>query len=93
MSNYLRSLVQDELDNCAQAITDYLRSPMDFADELEHWTGRLNKATKALHELDHALYLTQSEWSTLRLLVEFHEGSEPPVNERDFEVLLAKLKG
>lgn len=34
MSNYLKALVSDELDACTQAITDYIRSPMDFADEL-----------------------------------------------------------
>lgn len=53
---------------------------------------------KALYELENVLHLTQSEWNTLKLLVEFHEGSysdgeEAPFNVRDFENLLAKLKG
>lgn len=102
MSNCIKSILMEELENCVEALVTY-QSDMTMDrktrdDELEVWVQRLARVKKALYEVENTLHLTQSEWFTLRMLVEFHEGSyedpaEAPFNTRDFESLLDKLQG
>lgn len=102
MSNCIKAILMEELETCVEALVTY-QSDMTMCrsereDELETWTQRLARVKKALFEVENALHLTQSEWFTLRKLVEFHEGSygtqeDAPFNTRDFEAILDKLQG
>jgi len=102
MSNCIKAILMEELETCVEALVTYQSDTtmhwLERDRELETWTQRLARVKKALFEVENALHLTQSEWSTLRMLVEFHEGSyedpsEAPFNTRDFEAILDKLRG
>lgn len=102
MSNCIRAILMEELETCVEALVTY-QSDVTMCqnkrdDELETWTQRLARVKKALFEVENALHLTQSEWFTLRMLIEVYEGSyatqeDAPFNIRDFENLLAKIRG
>lgn len=102
MSNSIKAILMEELETCVDALVVY-QSDMTMCrdereDELETWTQRLARVQKALFEVENTLHLTQSEWFTLRTLIEFHEGSfatqdDAPFNLRDHVALLDKLRG
>lgn len=103
MSNCIKAILMEELETCVEALVTYQSDlTMDRTkrdDELETWTQRLARVKKALFEVENALYLTQSEWNTLTLLVDYHNGSYDgeetgvPFSLRDFEAILDKLQG
>lgn len=102
MSNCIKAILMEELETCVEALVTH-QSDMTMGrakrdDELENWIQRLARVKKALFEAENVLHLTQSEWFTLRTLVEFHEGSyedpaDAPFNTHDFEAILDKLQG
>lgn len=102
MSNSIKAILMEELETCVEALVTY-QSDMTMCrgereDELETWTQRLARVKKALFEVENTLHMTQSERNTLRMLVEFHEGSyatqeDAPFNLRDHVALLDKLRG
>lgn len=97
MSTEIKEILMEELETVTEAIRTYSTDPDlthdERREELECWSDRLARVNKALHSLGYSIHCTQSEWFTLKMLVEFHEGSEVPVNQRDFENVLAKLRG
>ena len=102
MSNCIKAILMEELETCVEALVTYQSDVTmcrgEREDELETWTQRLARVKKALFEVENTLHMTQTEWFTLRMLVEFHEGAyendaQAPFNLRDFENLLAKIRG
>lgn len=101
MSNCIKAILMEELETCVEAIVTYQSDTWlrrgEREDELETWTQRLARVKTALFEVENALHMTQSEWFTLRMLIEVHEGSydtqeDAPFNLRDFKNLLAKVR-
>lgn len=101
MSNCIKAILMEELETCVEALVTYQSDATmcrgEREDELETWTQRLARVKTALFEVENALHMTQSEWFTLRMLIEVHEGSydtqeDAPFNLRDFENLLAKVR-
>ena len=102
MSNCIKAILMEELETCVEALVTYQSDATmcrgEREDELETWTQRLARVKKALFEVENTLHMTQSEWFTLRMLIEVHEGAyendaQAPFNLRDFENLLAKIRG
>lgn len=97
MSDCIREILLEELETVNCALRTCVTEPVIDQDDLLHWSDRLARVNKALQSLENNLYLTEQEWNTLALLVDFHTGAfdtepeEAPYDLRAFEALVAKL--
>lgn len=102
MTHPIKEILMEELETVTEALhlnlTDNEMTRGHKLAELDHWTERLRRVTRALQSLSGIVALTPQERDTLLLLVEYHDGSYAEDEDAPFDVQAAnsaraKLKG
>ena len=98
MTDCIRAILLEELETVNGALRTCVTEESIDLDDLHHWSDRLARVNKALQSLENNLYLTEQERATLRVILEFHEGTfdsnedEAPFDVCAHESLLAKVR-
>ena len=98
MTDCIRAVLLEELETVNGALRTCVTEESIDLDDLHHWSDRLARVNKALQSLENNLYLTEQERATLRMILEFHEGSfdgeegDAPFDLRAHASLLAKVR-
>ena len=98
MTDCIRAVLLEELETVNGALRTCVTEESIDLDDLHHWSDRLARVNKALQSLENNLYLTEQERATLRVILEFHEGTfdgeegDAPFDVRAHASLLAKVR-
>lgn len=92
----IRPILMMELDTVADAIRNYVTDTKMTRDErdeeLNDWMERLSDVRQALYQLDNSMSFTPLQRTVLSLLVDFHVGSDAPVDQRTLDELVEMFK-
>ena len=94
----IRAILLEELETVTQALNLIASEPMRDLNDLDHWSERLVRVNHALQSLEMVIPVTEQERATLRMILEFHEGTfdgeegDAPFDVRAHASLLAKVR-